>query len=540
MRVNTRWRQFAALMILAAAPAAYAQTPAGWNDISAKSFQLIGAGKAAEAVAPLEKVVAANPSFVEAHELLAAAHETIADSLKQDGVPLKGARTRHLETAALHYRRVLDLRGTGEILTHLSLAEIYGPGGLNHPAEAEKMARLVINDSAQMWEAHALLAWSLFETQRANAAAVALRQGRVGIAPEKRLHFGAALSDLAKEPASSLNTARALLSEAVAIADEAIAAQPPNGEAYMFKAVVVEIQASREQDPARKTALIAEGRGLWEKGRSVNAAARGGQNPPSPALPSIPQGYYEDSSKARDLAIAGKHGDALAIYERYVKSHPQFGEAHAALASTHQAMGDAVTGTSATATAARARHFEAAVTHYRRAAELANDPGPMPVQLALAIELYRPDRLNRPADAETLARHLVDRYPADPASHTILLQLLLASARRAEAATALAAANKAVPTTPAERHALGVYLYDLVYRDKALTGDDARAIVVVAEDALGQALKANPDSMESLVYKSLVLRLRAARFEPNPERAKALVAEADRLRDRAMALRNKK
>jgi hypothetical protein len=52
-------------------------------------------------------------------------------------------------------------------------------------------------------------------------------------------------------------------------------------------------------------------------------------------------------------------------------------------------------------------------------------------------------------------------------------------------------------------------------------------------------LKLKPDYFEALVYKSLLLRLQAARVEQDPARAKALVAEADRLRQRAEALRKK-
>jgi hypothetical protein len=52
-------------------------------------------------------------------------------------------------------------------------------------------------------------------------------------------------------------------------------------------------------------------------------------------------------------------------------------------------------------------------------------------------------------------------------------------------------------------------------------------------------LKLKPDYLDAIVFKSLVLRLEATRYGKDPARAKALMAEADRLRDRAMELRKR-
>ena len=54
-----------------------------------------------------------------------------------------------------------------------------------------------------------------------------------------------------------------------------------------------------------------------------------------------------------------------------------------------------------------------------------------------------------------------------------------------------------------------------------------------------KALQIKPDYMEALVYKNLLLRL-SANLEKDPARQKALLSEADQLRDKATALRKQK
>jgi len=88
-------------------------------------------------------------------------------------------------------------------------------------------------------------------------------------------------------------------------------------------------------------------------------------------------------------------------------------------------------------------------------------------------------------------------------------------------------------------HRYGVELWDLVNRDAQMPAADARARLAQAKVAFDQVLKLKPDHLEALVFKSLVLRLEATRYEKDPARAKALTAEADRLRDRATELRKK-
>ena len=93
---------------------------------------------------------------------------------------------------------------------------------------------------------------------------------------------------------------------------------------------------------------------------------------------------------------------------------------------------------------------------------------------------------------------------------------------------------------PLERHRAGVELWDRVNSNPKMPPAEARKLLSEAIAAFDAALKAHPDYMEALVFKSVVLRLDATRYEKDGNRAKEMIAEADRLRARAMDLQKNK
>jgi hypothetical protein len=96
----------------------------------------------------------------------------------------------------------------------------------------------------------------------------------------------------------------------------------------------------------------------------------------------------------------------------------------------------------------------------------------------------------------------------------------------------LGAARQGGFATPEEHHIAGTYLWDIAKHTKPLSAEDARALLKEAIAQEDEALKAG-ETRESLVYKSLALR-DLAQFERDPAAANKLIAEADRLRARAM------
>ena len=117
---------------------------------------------------------------------------------------------------------------------------------------------------------------------------------------------------------------------------------------------------------------------------------------------------------------------------------------------------------------------------------------------------------------------------------------LIAGGRSDEVAPIYEAFIETHPTFGRARVFLGGYLWESVRKDTAMPRETARKRLADAQTQLDAALNLNADDIEALIYKSLVLRLGAERIEPDPRRAKALIIEADRLRDRAKDLRERK
>jgi tetratricopeptide (TPR) repeat protein len=93
------------------------------------------------------------------------------------------------------------------------------------------------------------------------------------------------------------------------------------------------------------------------------------------------------------------------------------------------------------------------------------------------------------------------------------------------------------PPSPAEQLLRrAVELWDAVRTNPAIPAAEGRKKLEESLRALDDALKLQADYREALVYKSIVLRLQAEKYEPDPQRAKALIEEAERVRARALEL----
>jgi TonB family protein len=90
------------------------------------------------------------------------------------------------------------------------------------------------------------------------------------------------------------------------------------------------------------------------------------------------------------------------------------------------------------------------------------------------------------------------------------------------------------PADAEPHHVVGTFYFEKT-RDRTLTPETKQAYIergIAAED---DALGINPDYVEALVYKNLLLRVQA-NSEPDPVRKQALVSQADALRNKALEL----
>jgi TonB family protein len=92
------------------------------------------------------------------------------------------------------------------------------------------------------------------------------------------------------------------------------------------------------------------------------------------------------------------------------------------------------------------------------------------------------------------------------------------------------------PLSPATYHRQALEYWEKAYKDLSLTPDARLEVVKKGIASEDRALELNPDYVEALVYKNILLRMQADLTVDSTEQAR-LIEEANLLRDRAMALR---
>lgn len=173
-----------------------------------------------------------------------------------------------------------------------------------------------------------------------------------------------------------------------------------------------------------------------------------------------------------------------------------------------------------------------------------------------------------PTDEAELRRKL-EAEPSNPANHVALAIALERRGAYAEAEATWTAARKATPVTPtllkqiagfynrignfektiytmeeaaaltpndaAGYHLIATFYQEKVNKDRTLPENQRWSYILQGIAAEDRALALNPDFMEALVYKNILMR-EQANYEGDPEQKKALLAEAEVLRSRAMEL----
>jgi len=88
-------------------------------------------------------------------------------------------------------------------------------------------------------------------------------------------------------------------------------------------------------------------------------------------------------------------------------------------------------------------------------------------------------------------------------------------------------------SNPQTQHLLATFYWEKAYKDAALTPEQRLAYIHSGIAATDKALSLNPDYVDALTYKSILLRMQANLDAANRD---ALLARADQLRNRAMEL----
>lgn len=214
-----------------------------------------------------------------------------------------------------------------------------------------------------------------------------------------------------------------------------------------------------------------------------------------------------------------------------------------------------------------------AEANYLLASEKASDELIRRRAIEYLVALYGPDKLNTPEKSEPLVRRLIEIDANDPANYYVLGKVYEDAGRMEEAEQAYLKAaaikpgnpepyqylagfydrqgnwDKAVeamakraendPNNPEAFHQMAVWLWAKADKDFELTSAEKRSYIDRGIEAENKALAINGDYIDALVYKNILLRLKA-NTETDRARQAALIREADRIRDKAMALQKQK
>jgi tetratricopeptide (TPR) repeat protein len=218
-----------------------------------------------------------------------------------------------------------------------------------------------------------------------------------------------------------------------------------------------------------------------------------------------------------------------------------------------------------------------AINNYKKAAEVQPQTDDERKIRKLALEYlvsaYGPDKLNDPAQSETLLKQMIELDPTDSNNYSYLAKIyedngeydqaeqLLIKAREVrpkdpavymtlagfynrqgefdKTIEALQARTAQEPNNPEAYYTIATFYWDKAYRDFKLSDAEKMKYVESGVGAVDKAITLKDDYMEALVYKNLLLRLQA-NLEKDRTKQLALLKEADRLRDRAQELRKAK
>jgi tetratricopeptide (TPR) repeat protein len=260
---------------------------------------------------------------------------------------------------------------------------------------------------------------------------------------------------------------------------------------------------------------------------------------------------------------------AVEKYESAIAANPELGQTYFFLGNSYDELYKPAKAGDATNDA----YIHKAIDNYQKAAEKDPDPKMRKLALEYLANAYGPDKLNDPAKAEPVYQEIVKLEPGEPANYVPLAKLYEDSGRYDEAEAALNKAREQKPNDPSVYtnlaayynrqgdfpktieslqkaadlnpnnpegyHLIGTYYWDKARKDFRLSPAEQKDFIVKGLAMEDKALSLNPEYMEAMTYKNILLRMEA-NTEKDPAKQKQLLDEADKLRNKAMDLQKKK
>ena len=217
--------------------------------------------------------------------------------------------------------------------------------------------------------------------------------------------------------------------------------------------------------------------------------------------------------------------------------------------------------------------MQKAVANYKLAAERGPSPEIKKLALQYLVAAFGQEKLNDPSQAEPLVQQMIQLEPNSPENYYALSNIYEQAGRYEEAEQALLKARELKPNDPIVHttlagfynrqgdfdktmeamntaaelepnnpqgyHLVATFYQEKVNKDHRLSPTVKRDYIMKGIAADDKALALNPDYIEAMVYKNILLR-EQANIEKDRARQLQLLKEADELRDKAISLQGKK
>jgi tetratricopeptide (TPR) repeat protein len=281
---------------------------------------------------------------------------------------------------------------------------------------------------------------------------------------------------------------------------------------------------------------------------------------------------YKDANLAyqtKDWKKAADRYEAVVANESALKTSPAFNLAYFFLGSSY----DQLYKPARAGDPQNDQYIQKAIENYRKAADNITDPKWKKSSLEYLAAAYGSDKLNDPAKAEPVYKEIIAVDPNAPENYMALAKLYEDAGRYDDAEAqygrakqvkpndpsvlagfaayynrqgdfpktieALEQAAALEPNNPEGYHRVATFYWEKANKDYRLSPAQKKDYIMKGLAMEDKALSLNPDYMDAITYKNILLRLEA-NGEKDPKRQKELLDEADKLRNRVIEAQNRK
>jgi len=214
-----------------------------------------------------------------------------------------------------------------------------------------------------------------------------------------------------------------------------------------------------------------------------------------------------------------------------------------------------------------------AVASYKKSSQVDPDPKMRTLALQYLVAAYGPDKLNDPGQAEPLVQEMIRIEPTETQNYYVLAKMYEDAGFYDQTEATLLKAKEVKPkdpgvymqlarfyndqgdfdktmtaqydrvavepNNPEGYYTIAVFYWEKVNKDFRLKDPQKRDYLAKGMEAVQKALELNPDYIDGLVYKGLILRSQAL-LDKDPAQQQALIKQAEAITDRVNVLRKKR